>query len=54
MESWVQFDFFLQTNFKHCTDDADLVFKIAQWYFTQLTVTLPNCSNVLEECESHF
>ena len=24
------------------------------WYFTQLTVTLPNCSNVLEECESLF
>ena len=25
-----------------------------KWYFTQLTVTLPNCSNVLEECESLF
>ena len=38
MESWVQFDFFLQTNFKHCADDADLVFKIAQTYLLTHTI----------------
>ena len=38
MESWVQFDFFLQTNFKHCADDADLVFKLAQTYLLTHTI----------------
>ena len=42
MESWVQFDFFLQTNFKHCADDADLVFKLAQTYLLTHTIHYKN------------
>ena len=34
MESWVQFDFFLQTNFKQCAD----LFILAQTYLLTHTI----------------